>query len=66
MLELRRFLEKLENVDTFVTCDHSNNYVRVEGRVPHDRLAMLEVIDRFLSLPEADRQAHYEAVGSTI
>ena len=66
VLELRRFLEKLENIDTFVTCDHANNYVRVEGRVPHDRLAMLEVIDRFLSLPEADRQAHYEAVGSTI
>ena len=66
VLELRRFLEKTENVDTFVTCDHSNNYVRVEGRMPHDRLAMLEVIDRFLSLPEADRQAHYEAVGSTI
>lgn len=66
VLELQRLLKNLTNVDTFVTCDHSNNYVRVEGRMPHDRLAMLEVIGRFLSLPEADRQAHYEAVGSTI
>ncbi len=66
VLELRLLLEKLENVDTFVTCDHANNYVCVHGRVPQDWLAMLEVIDRFLRLPEADRQAHYEAVGSRI
>jgi hypothetical protein len=66
VLELRRFIEKLKNVDMFVTCDHANNYVRVEGRVPQDRSAMQEVIDQFLSLPEADRQAHYEVVGSTI
>ncbi len=66
MLELRLLLKKLKNVDTFVTCDHANNYVSVHGRLPHDRLAMLEVIDRFLSLPEADCQAHYEAVGSRI
>lgn len=66
VLELRRLIDKLKNVDTFLTCDHTNNYVRVEGRVPHDRLAMLEVIDRFLQLPEADRQAHYEAIGSRI
>jgi hypothetical protein len=66
VLELRLLIEKLRNVDTSVTCDHANNYVCVHGRVPHDRLAMLEVIDRFLSLPETERQAHYEAVGSRI
>ena len=66
VLELRLLIEKLKDVDTFVTCDHTNNYVSVHGHVPHDRPAMLEVIDRFLSLPEADRQAHYEAVGSRI
>jgi hypothetical protein len=66
VLELRLLLKKLKNVDTFVTCDHTNNYVCVHGRVPQDRPAMLEVIDRFLRLPEADRQAHYEAVGSKI
>lgn len=66
VMELRRPLKKLKNVDTAVTCDHANNYVCVHGRGPHDRLAMLEVIDWFLSLPEADRQVHYEAVGSRI
>ena len=66
VLELRRFIEQLENVDTLVTCDHANNYVNVHGSMPHDRLAMLEVIDRFLQLPEADRQAHYEAIGSRV
>jgi hypothetical protein len=66
VLELRRLIEKLGKVDTFVTCDHANNYVSAHGRMPHDRLAMLEQIDRFLRLPEADRQAHYEAIGSRI
>ena len=66
VLELRRLINKLEDVDTFVACDHANNYVNVHGRVPHDRSAMLEVTDHFLGLPEADRQAHYEAVGSRI
>jgi hypothetical protein len=66
VLELRRLVDKLQDVDTFLTCDHANNYVCVEGHMPRDRLSMLEVIDRFLNLPEADRQAHYEAVGSSI
>ncbi|MHC4143246.1 MAG: radical SAM protein [Planctomycetota bacterium] len=66
VLELRLLIEKLKNVETFVTCDHANNYVCVHGRVPQDRSAMLEVIDQFLRLPEADRQAHYEAIGSRI
>jgi hypothetical protein len=66
VLELRRLIDNLKDVDTFVTCDHANNYVNVHGHVPHDRSVMLEVIGRFLSLPEEDRKAHYEAVGSTI
>ncbi|MHC4740938.1 MAG: radical SAM protein, partial [Planctomycetota bacterium] len=66
VLELRLLIERLENVETFVTCDHANNYVSVHGRLPQDRSAMLKVIDRFLGLPETDRQAHYEAIGSTI
>jgi radical SAM superfamily enzyme YgiQ (UPF0313 family) len=66
VLELRRLIEKLEKVDTFFTCDHANNYVCVHGRLPCDRSAMLEVVDQFLRLPEAERQAHYETVGSGI
>lgn len=66
VLELRRLVEKLENVHTFLTCDHANNYVSVHGRLPTDRLAMLEEIDQFLRLPETERLAHYEAIGSSI
>jgi len=66
VLELRRLLDKLSNVDTCLICDHANNYVCVKGQVPQERLAMLEQIDGFLSLPEAERQAHYAAVGSSI
>jgi hypothetical protein len=66
VLELRRLIEKLGKVNTFLTCDHANNYVCVHGRLPHDRSAMLEVVDQFLRLPEAERQAHYETVGSSI
>jgi hypothetical protein len=66
VLELRRLIEKLEGVESFITCDHSNNYVRVEGRMPEERDRMLEEIDAFLALPEERRRAHYEAVGSQI
>ena len=66
VLELRRLIEMLQNVETYVTCDHANNYVSVHGHMPQDQTAMLETIDRFLGLPDAERQAHYEAVGSRI
>ena len=64
VLELRRLLEELDGGTSAVACDHANNYVNVEGRLPGDRDAMLGEIDRFLSLPESDREAHYRAVGS--
>jgi len=64
VLELRRLLERLDGVTSLVACDHANNYVNVEGRLPGDREAMLEEIDRFLSLPDSEREAHYRAVGS--
>ena len=66
VFELKRLLEGLEGVSTFLTCDHANNYVRVEGRLPEERQRMLDVINAFLQLPESERQAHYEAVGSQI
>ncbi|MBD3320599.1 MAG: radical SAM protein [Chitinivibrionales bacterium] len=64
--ELRRILSRLENITGSMVCDHANNYVTVEGRMPDDKEKMLAAIDEFLSLPEHDRNAHYEAVGSTI
>ncbi len=67
VLELRLLLEKLDSkLATFVACDHQNNYVNVSGRVKDDKEEMLAAIDEFLALPEKDRAAHYEAVGSRI
>jgi len=67
VLELKLLLEKLDShLDTFVVCDHQNNYVHVSGRVKGDKEEMLAAIDEFLALPEKDRAAHYEAVGSRI
>jgi len=66
VLELRRLLQRLDGIHTVVTCDHANNYVRIEGRLPADRDAMLQQIDAFLALPPEDRHAHYAAVGSRV
>lgn len=66
VLELRRLLDRLAGVRTHFTCDHANNYVQVEGRLPGAREAMLEVIDRFLAQPEAAREQHYALVGDRI
>jgi len=67
VLELQLLLEKLDShLATFVVCDHQNNYVTVSGRVKEDKDVMLAAIDDFLTLPEKDREAHYQAVGSRI
>ena len=67
VLELRLLLEKLnDNLATFIACDHENNYVHVSGSVSKDKDDMLAAIDAFLALPESDREAHYNAVGSRI
>jgi hypothetical protein len=66
VLELRRMLEEFEGISSFFTCDHANNYVRVEGRLMEQRDAMLAVVDGFLSLPEAEREAHYRFIGNRL
>ncbi len=66
VLELQLFLELLDNITSFVTCDHANNYIQVSGQMMEDRDDMLAEINAFLSLPQVEREAHYEAVGSQI
>ena len=67
VIELRRLIAALDaDLRTFVTCDHHNNYVQVEGELPGDRDRMLDQIDTFLAFPESERQSHYERVGSRI
>ena len=66
VLELKLFLERLDNITSFITCDHANNYIRVAGQMMADRAAMLAGINNFLARPEDERKAHYQAVGSQI
>lgn len=66
VLELRLLNEQLHNNSTFVTCDHGTNYVQVSGRIDEAKQTMLAKIDAFLALPESNREAHYQAVGSRI
>jgi len=67
VLELKLFIEMLDNnLATFVVCDHHNNYVHVSGRIRNDKKNMLAVIEDFLSLPDKEREKHYQDVGSRI
>jgi hypothetical protein len=66
VLELRRLIEGLDGVSGLLLCDHSNNFLKIKGRLPTDREAMLREIDRFLSRPLEDREEHYRLVGSSI
>jgi hypothetical protein len=64
--ELRLLLASVDDLATFVACDHENNYVHVSGMLNEDRKEMLAEIDSFLALPAAERDTHYAAVGSRI
>ena len=67
VLELKLLIEALNNhLSTLLVCDHQNNYVHVSGVIKNDKKDMLAAIEDFLSLPEKDRERHYQAVGSRI
>lgn len=56
VLEIRRFLESLDGIHSTLTSDHIMNLLEeVAGRLPEDRDAMIEVIDRYLALPSEER-----------
>ncbi|MBU0730502.1 MAG: radical SAM protein [Proteobacteria bacterium] len=66
VLELKLLLEQLNSPATFLACDHENNYVHVSGSLADDQKEMLDEVNAFLARPEAERNAHYEKVGSKI
>ena len=66
VLELKMLVELLEPLNTFLACDHANNYVNISGHLNTDREEMLAEVDAFLSMPENRRLAHYHSVGSKI
>ena len=66
VLELQLLLRHLTVEGPFLTCDHDNNYVRVQGSLPQDRPSMLATIDAFLAQPDAVRDRHYKRISSVI
>ncbi len=66
VLELKRMLGSFEGVNSYFTCDHANNYVRVEGQLVAKRDVMLATVDEFLALPKPEREAHYRFIGSRL
>lgn len=54
--ELKVFIETLEGITSTVTSDHIMNLLEeVTGKLPEDKERMLEVIRRYLELPETER-----------
>jgi len=66
VIELREIIAGIEKAESLVTCDHGNNYFRIDGRLPDEKNEMLAEIDEFLSLPEDRKEAHYRSVRSQI
>ena len=54
--ELKLFIENIEGIKSRVTSDHMMNLLEeIEGRLSEDKKKMLDVIDRYQSLSDADR-----------
>ncbi len=66
VLELKRLIEQLEGVNSMILCDHANNYIRINGKIPEDKATMINEIETFLKLPQQTRKRHYKIVGSEI
>ncbi len=57
--ELRQLVGGFTGMTSTVTSDHILNLLEeVAGKLPDDHPAMLEVLDRFLGLPEAEQQLY--------
>ena len=57
VLEIKLFLEQLENITTRIQSDHVMNLLEdIEGVFPEDRRRMLDTINRFLELPPEDQE----------
>jgi len=50
-------IERLDGIQSNLVSDHSMNLLEeVSGKLPEDKPAMLGIIDRFLALPEREKQ----------
>ena len=64
--ELQLLLENLRCDSSYLTCDHENNYIKVEGVLQNDLAEMRKQVGNFLLLPEKERQRHYREIDSRI
>ncbi|MBM4042606.1 MAG: radical SAM protein [Planctomycetes bacterium] len=65
VVETREILAGLDaNLATEVECMHHNDYVKLHGRLPDGRIALLGSLDAFLALPTAEREAAYRVPSS--
>ena len=56
MREIRTLVDHLDGITTTLVSDHILNLLEeVEGTFPGDKQLILDVIDRYLSMPEQDR-----------
>ncbi len=54
--EIRKIIQNLDGISTTIVSDHILNLLEeVTGTLPGDKQRMLDVIDRYLNLPEEDR-----------
>lgn len=53
LLELRDMLTEIEVTDAAFRTSRISNYVALEGRLPEDKEAMLQTVDRVLAMGEA-------------
>jgi biotin synthase-like enzyme len=54
--EIRRFIECLDGIETTVVSDHILNLLEeLSGKLPEDKDSLLEIIDRYFSLPDDER-----------
>ncbi len=51
--ELRQIIAETDVTDAVFRTTHASNYLPLEGRLPADREAMLQVIDRYVAMGEA-------------
>jgi hypothetical protein len=59
-VELRLFIASLAGITSQIKSDHILNlFEEIDGRLPEDRAALLEVLDRFLKLPR-EAQMRYQ------
>jgi radical SAM superfamily enzyme YgiQ (UPF0313 family) len=57
--EIRRFLAGLSGITSWIASDHILNlFEEIEGRLPEEKPRMLDVLDRFLTLPPEEQMLY--------